>query len=77
MRVNPNPHRPKAAGAGHRSMDGAGFPVEEESHDHPVAPNLPLLPPSPSQLNKETLTTLTLVEQVLQEIARLVKQEYG
>ena len=57
-------------------MAGAGFPVEEENQDRPVAPS-PLLPPSPSQLNKETLVTLTLVEQVLQEIARLVKKEYG
>jgi len=64
------------AGAGLPSMDGAGFQGEEENPDHPVAPN-PLLPPSPSQLNKETLVTLTLVEQVLQEIARLVKKEYG
>ena len=57
-------------------MDGAGFPVEEESHDHPVAPSLPLLQPSPSP-SKEALVTLNLVEQVLQEIARLVKREYG
>jgi len=76
MRVNPNPHRPKAVGGGVPSMAGAGFPVEEENQDRPVAPS-PLLPPSPSQLNKETLVTLTLVEQVLQEIARLVKKEYG
>ena len=58
-------------------MAGAGFPVEEENQDRPVAPSLSPRPPSPSQLNKETLVTLTLVEQVLQEIARLVKQEYG
>jgi hypothetical protein len=57
-------------------MDGAGFPVEEESHDHPVAPSLPPRPPSPSP-SKEALVTLNLVEQVLQEIARLVKREYG
>jgi hypothetical protein len=57
-------------------MDGAGFPVEEENPDRPVAPSLPLpqLSQSPS---KEALVTLNLVEQVLQEIARLVKQEYG
>ena len=58
-------------------MDGAGFPVEEESRDLQEAPSPLPRPPSPSQLNKETLVTLTLVEQVLQEIARLVKQEYG
>jgi hypothetical protein len=57
-------------------MDGAGFQGEEENPDRPVAPS-PLQRPNQSQLNKETLTTLTLVEQVLQEIARLVKQEYG
>jgi hypothetical protein len=57
-------------------MDGAGFPVEEESHGHPVVPSLPLLQPSPSP-SKEALVTLNLVEQVLQEIARLVKREYG
>jgi hypothetical protein len=57
-------------------MDGAGFPVEEESRDLQEAPS-PLPRPNQSQLNKETLVTLSLVEQVLQEIARLVKQEYG
>ena len=57
-------------------MDGAGFQGEEESPDHPVAPSLPLLQPSPSP-SKEALVTLNLVEQVLQEIARLVKREYG
>jgi hypothetical protein len=58
-------------------MDGAGFPVEEESRDLPEAPSpLPRLP-NQSQLNKETLVTLSLVEEVLQEIARLVKKEYG
>jgi hypothetical protein len=57
-------------------MAGAGFPVEEENQDRPVAPS-PLQRPNQSQLNKETLTTLTLVEEVLQEIARLVKKEYG
>ena len=76
MRVNPNPHRPKAVGGGRRSMDGVGFPVEEESRDLQEAPS-PLPRPSPSQLNKETLVTLSLVEQVLEEIARLVKKEYG
>ena len=76
MRVNPNPHRPKAVGGGRRVTDGAGFPVEEESRDLQEAPS-PLPRHNQSQLNKETLTTLTLVEQVLQEIARLVKKEYG
>ena len=57
-------------------MDGAGFPVEEESPDHPVAPSLLPQPLSQSP-SKEALVTLNLVEQVLQEIARLVKQEYG
>ena len=57
-------------------MDGAGFPVEEESRDLPEAPS-PLPRHNQSQLNKETLVTLSLVEQVLEEIARLVKKEYG
>jgi hypothetical protein len=58
-------------------MAGAGFPVEEVSQGLPAAPSLPLPQLNPSQLNKETLVTLSLVEQVLEEIARLVKKEYG
>ena len=58
-------------------MDGAGFQGEEESRGLPEAPSPLPRPPSQSQLNKETLVTLSLVEQVLEEIARLVKQEYG
>jgi hypothetical protein len=58
-------------------MAGAGFPVEEVSQGLPAAPSLPLPQLNPSQLNDNALKTLTLVEQVLQEIARLVKKEYG
>ena len=68
--------RQKEGGDTAQFTDGAGFPAEEESRGLPEAPS-PLPRHNQSQLNKETLTTLTLVEQVLQEIARLVKQEYG